>query len=256
MQEPTPIPLPALADNYIWLLPGADGNAVAVDPGEAAPVLRALQAGGLRLEAILLTHHHADHTGGVAELVRATGAHAYAPTDQRIPAASHRVADGDRVHHPATGFDFEVLAVPGHTRSHVAWYGHGLLFPGDTLFSVGCGRLFEGTAAQMHRSLQRLAALPGETLVCPAHEYTAGNCAFALTVEPGNEALQERAAEATRLRAQGKATLPVSLARELATNPFLRLGQPALLAALGGDDAGARLAELRARKDRFRVPAA
>jgi hydroxyacylglutathione hydrolase len=249
------VPVPALADNYIWLVADAGGAAVVVDPGEAAPVGRVLQRDGLVLKAILLTHHHGDHIGGAAELAAASGAPVYAPRDPRIGLDAHRVGDGERVVLEAPALDLEVLEVPGHTATHIAFFGNGLLFSGDTLFSVGCGRLFEGTPAQMLASLDRLAALPGATLLCCGHEYTLANCAFALGQEPGNATLAARAEEAARQRAAGQPTLPVTLDLECATNPFLRIDAPELAAALGGGDRVARFAELRRRKDEFRMPA-
>lgn len=185
-------PIPALADNYIWMLHDDLGNALVVDPGEATPVLDALQSRQLQLRAILLTHHHADHIGGSAHLHALTAASIHAPDDPRIKLATHRVKDGDRIELGAPQCAFEVLAVPGHTLSHVAFYGEGLLFCGDTLFSVGCGRLFEGTPAQMLASLQRLAALPAHTQVCCGHEYTLANGAFAQSIEPANVMLRQR----------------------------------------------------------------
>jgi len=166
-----------------------------------------------------------------------------------------RVGDGDRVELAAPALAFDVLAIPGHTSSHIAFHGHGLLFCGDTLFSVGCGRLFEGTPAQMLASLDRLAALPGDTRVCCGHEYTLTNCAFARTLDPDNAALAARSAEVAALRERGAVTLPSSLADERACNPFLRVDSPALVAALGGSDRVQRFAELRRRKDEFRMPA-
>lgn len=229
-----PVPLPAFEDNYIWMLVGDDGSALMVDPGDAGPVLAAV-AHGVRLTTVLVTHHHNDHIGGLAELAAAVpGLEIIAPHDERIPLATRRVADGDLVR--AAGIDFETLAVPGHTRSHIAFHaanagGAPLLFCGDTLFSLGCGRLFEGTPAQMLASLDRLAALPGDTRICCTHEYTRSNAAFALAVDPDNAALQARAGEIRDLREQLKPTLPVTLAQERATNPFLRCDAPAIRAA-------------------------
>ncbi|WP_132985167.1 hydroxyacylglutathione hydrolase [Luteimonas terricola] len=256
---PTPFPLPAFDDNYIWLLPAHGGRgAVVVDPGDAAPVLAAADAGGWRPQAVLLTHHHGDHIGGVAALrARWPDLHVVAPDDRRIPVASQRVGDGDRVE--AAGHAFDVLAVPGHTVSHIAFHGHGLLFCGDTLFSLGCGRLFEGTPAQMLASLDRLAALPGDTLVCCGHEYTQSNAAFARAVDPDNPALARRSEEVTTLRNDSLPTLPVTLGDERACNPFLRVDAPAVRAAVAawsGDGDLSRVgafAALRRWKDGFRA---
>ena len=219
-----PTPLPALQDNYVWAL-GA-GKALVVDPGAAEPVFAAAER-GLVPAAILLTHHHADHCAGVPELLeRWPGVPVVGPDDPRIPFASERAGDGDRLQ--LGGHAIRVIGVPGHTRSHIAYLVEGALFCGDTLFSLGCGRMFEGEAVQMHESLQRLAALPGDTLVCCGHEYTLSNAAFALAVEPGNRALARRQAEATTLRQAGQPTVPVALSTELDTNPFLRCGEPAV----------------------------
>ena len=226
-----PVPLPAFEDNYIWMLTGDDGTTLVVDPGDADPVLAAV-AGGVRLTTVLVTHHHSDHIGGLAALAKSLpGLEIIAPNDERIPHATRRVDDGERVR--AAGIDFEVIAVPGHTRSHIAFHaanagGKPLLFCGDTLFSLGCGRLFEGTPAQMLASLDRLAALPDGTQICCTHEYTQSNAAFALAVEPGNSALLARVEEVRAQRARLQPTLPVTLGQERATNPFLRCDEAAV----------------------------
>ena len=254
-------PVPAFDDNYLWL--AHDGRrAVAVDPGDAIPVIAALQRLDLQLTAILLTHHHADHIGGVAALrERFDGIEVFAPHDERIAAATRHVADGDTVEIAAPALHLRVVALPGHTISHIGYHGDGLLFCGDTLFSVGCGRLFEGTPAQMLNSLDTLAALPAETAVYCAHEYTRANCAYAAVVEPGNAALQARIDEVRALRAAGTPTVPSTIARERATNPFLRVDAPDIVAwgERQGIAAAARVerfAALRRGKDQFRSPAA
>jgi hydroxyacylglutathione hydrolase len=251
-------PLPALADNYVWMLADEPhGTALVVDPGQAAPVLDAL--GSSQLTAILLTHHHPDHIGGVGELLaHFPDAVVFAPVDERIPHAHSRVGDRDRVTIESPACRFEVLAVPGHTRTHIAYHGEGLLFCGDTLFSLGCGRLFEGTPEQMLSSLDRLAALPADTRVCCGHEYTLANAAFAQRVEPHNDALRMRREQARALREAGKATLPSLLADERAANPFLRVdvmeAPPELLPqAAWRADRVARFAALRSAKDGFRA---
>lgn len=250
------VPLPALADNYIWLLYDDEGMAVVVDPGEASVVQQALAARKLRLQAILLTHHHPDHIGGVAELRRHHDAAVYAPVDERISVATQRVHDGERIGLSSPHLQLEVIAVPGHTLSHVAYVGAGLLFCGDTLFSMGCGKLFEGTPKQMLGSLDRLSALPGETQVCGGHEYTETNGRFANTIEPHNRELHERLQEVAALRATGKPTLPVSLVTERATNPFLRVDSDAVANWCnqhgGANDRISRFAALRSAKDTFR----
>jgi len=249
------VPLPALADNYIWLLHDDDGNAIVVDPGDAAPVEAALLRQHLQLRAILLTHHHNDHIGGVDALLSHRDVPVYAPHDERIVRATHRVVDGDVVLLSTPAARFEVIAVPGHTTTHIAYTGQGVLLCGDTLFSMGCGRLFEGTPAQMLASLDRLSSLPGNTLVCCAHEYTAANGRFARTVEPDNTSLAARQQEVATLRALDKPSLPVTLSIEHATNPFLRTDSEAVIAwsrqhGVDGDRV-ARFAALRANKDVF-----
>ncbi|MBA2078237.1 hydroxyacylglutathione hydrolase [Rhodanobacter sp. PCA2] len=252
------LPLPALADNYIWLLHDDEGHALVVDPGDDAPVEQALAARELRLQAILLTHHHHDHVGGALALRERHGAAVYAPEDARIAAATVRVRDGERIDLPLPQASFEVIAVPGHTLSHVAYFGEGVLLAGDTLFSMGCGRLFEGTPAQMLASLDRLAALPADTLLCCGHEYTAANGRFAREVEPDNAELSVRVEEVAALRASERPSLPVSMASERATNPFLRTDAPAVVEWCRQQpghpaDRTARFAAVRSAKDAFRA---
>ncbi len=252
--------VPAFEDNYIWLVRGASTTHTAVvDPGDAAPVLDALARLGLRPAAILCTHHHGDHVGGVEELQRHyPGLPVYGPGNENIPGITHPLRGGEQLDLAALGVRMQVLAVPGHTRGHLAYYGHGWLFCGDTLFSAGCGRLFEGTAAEMHASLARLAALPDETLVYCAHEYTLANLRFAQVVEPENISVQSYCATVEQLRAQGRASVPFTLARERQINPFLRAAVPAVRQAAERQagtslpDDQAVFAAIRRWKDGFR----
>jgi hydroxyacylglutathione hydrolase len=257
------IALPAFSDNYLWLWQ-QDQQAVVIDPGEAAPVLKALADQGLTLAAILVTHHHADHIGGVQELQQATGAQVWGPAREDIPSPFTPVMQGDNW--ILLGQRVQVMDVPGHTAGHVAYFlpdapTSPVLFCGDTLFSGGCGRIFEGTPAQMLASLDSLASLPAATRVCCAHEYTLSNLRFAVAVEPRNTALQTYMAECQRLRAEGIPTLPAQLGKELQINPFLRarhadvrlaVTQHAGLSATDQKDDVAVFAALREWKNNFR----
>jgi len=253
-------PVRAFADNYIWLIesPRLPGRVVAVDPGEAAPVIAELKRSGASLAAILLTHHHPDHIGGVPELLRLGRVPVIGPDDDRIPGRTRTVRDRERCELPDLGLSFDILHVPGHTLSHIAFWGHGALFCGDTLFSAGCGRMFEGTPTQMSASLNRLSGLPPETEIFCGHEYTAANLRFALTVDPANTAALEYRDSVARLRAADLPTLPSGMSLENRVNPFLRCDAAAVRT---GAEAHARrplrepaevFAVLRAWKDQFR----
>ena len=222
------VPLPAFQDNYIWTLRAGKFAAV-VDPGEARPVKDYLAREGLTLAAILATHHHPDHVGGIPELVDMKKVPVFGPKGEPIPSLTHPVGQEDKVRIPELDAEFSVLDIPGHTRAHIAYYGLGSLFCGDTLFACGCGRVFEGTAAQMLSSLSKLAALPDETRVYCGHEYTLANIKFARAVDPDNAVLAAREERAKQLRQAGRPTLPSTLGEERATNPFLRCAEPVVV---------------------------
>ncbi len=253
---PTIIPIPAFADNYIWLL-REGGAAAVVDPGDAAPVIAYLERERVALTAIVATHHHRDHVGGIRDLLARGPVPVFGPAHEDIPGRTHALVEGDAVAVPGIGLALSTLDIPGHTAGHIALFGRDMVFCGDTLFAVGCGRLFEGTPAQMVASLAKLSALPGTTRVYCGHEYTVSNLRFALAVEPGSAALLDRQTRAQGLRASGAPTLPTTIAEECATNPFLRVHDPAIRTAVAAH-AGRALngpievfAELRAWKNSF-----
>lgn len=254
------ISLPAFRDNYIWLV--HDGrHAAAVDPGDARPVEEFLAAQGLVLTAILITHHHPDHVGGLPDLLVRWKVPVFGPAAEHISGVDHPVSEGDVVELQEIGLSLAVLDVPGHTAGHVAYHASmpapGALFCGDTMFSAGCGRLFEGTAAQMAASLAKFAALPDSTRVYCTHEYTLSNLAFARAAEPANAVRDDYAQRCEALRAAGHPTLPSTIALEKAVNPFLRCNEDSVIDALAAHtgtrptDAIASLAALRAWKDVF-----
>lgn len=260
MVKPSPafevVALRAFRDNYIWCLQNSRYAAV-VDPGDAEPVIAHLRSTGLQLIAVLATHHHADHVGGAALLSRQYSVPVYGPAGESIAAMTHPLRECDQLRLAELDAAFDVLDIPGHTAGHIAYVGHGLLFCGDTLFSVGCGRLFEGTPEQMTTSLDKLAGLPGSTKMYCGHEYTTANIKFALAVEPGNTALRQRLAEVDAALAQGKPSLPSRISDELDTNPFLRTLVPDVAAAAARHanqslpDRVAVFAALRAWKNTF-----
>lgn len=253
------LPVPAFNDNYLWLIHNGT-QAAAVDPGDAAPILAALDAHKLSLVAILLTHHHADHVGGVQTLLRHANVPVFGPRTESIADVTHHLAEGDQVQIPALPLQLSVLDVPGHTSGHIAYLApqQHWVFCGDTLFAGGCGRLFEGTPAQMVSSLAKLANLPDDTLVYCAHEYTMANLRFAQAADPDNPALTERIAIEQAKRDQGLPTVPSTIGVEKATNPFLRYRErrivDGLLAAgrLQDDEPIAAFAALRAWKNTYK----
>ena len=225
---PDIIPIPAFKDNYIWLLHNRQ-HAMVVDPGDAAPVRAFLDARRLKLAAIICTHHHNDHVGGICELAQVYNVPAHGPQNEEISCISRAVGEGDVIEILELDVKLNVIEIPGHTRGHIAYLGAGGVFCGDTLFGCGCGRLFEGTATQLFHSLQRLASLPDETKVYCAHEYTEANIRFALACEPGNVQLKQRQEDSRALRTAGYPTLPSTIALEKATNPFLRCAVPEVI---------------------------
>jgi hydroxyacylglutathione hydrolase len=253
------IPIPAFADNYIWLLRKGD-TAVVVDPGDAAPVIAYCEREGVGLAAILATHHHGDHVGGIPGLLARWPVPVYGPARETIPGRTHALREGDVIDVPRLDVRFSVIDIPGHTAGHIAYVGETtppLVFCGDTLFAAGCGRLFEGTPAQMVGSLTKLAKLPGDTEIYCGHEYTLANLRFARAVEPANVMLGERERRERAKRDRGLPTLPSTIGEERATNPFLRTDEPAVCAAAqqhAGRVLGDRVAvfaEVRAWKNAF-----
>lgn len=253
-------PVRAFSDNYFWLIrsPVDPNGVLVVDPGEAAPVDDALEHAGLRLHGILVTHHHGDHVGGVQELADRHAVPAWGPARDPLPCAVNPVDDGDSLSFASLGLQFSVMAVPGHTLGHIAYVGHGALFCGDTLFSGGCGRLFEGSPQQMLTSLDRLAALPADTRVYCAHEYTLSNLRFASVADPHNPAVSAAISEVADMRSRDEITLPSNIGRERMINPFLRCREPSVRAA-AEQQCGRSLtadvdvfAAVRAWKDGFR----
>lgn len=250
-------PIPALSDNYIWLLRQDTSQSVCVvDPGEADPVIELLERESLTLDTILITHHHHDHTGGLAKLIKRYSPHVIGPANPSIEGIDQTVGDGDTLR--IMGRVFEVMATPGHTLDHISFYASGipgLLFCGDTLFCAGCGRLFEGTPEQMHTSLTRFMELSEDTLVFAAHEYTQANLVFAQAADPENDDVKYALKECEKVRALNRPTLPSTIGRELKINPYLRVGTQSVRQAAGTQGANdndlATFATLREWKSRF-----
>ncbi len=257
-------PIPAFADNYIWVIQQGSHVAV-VDPGDSVPVLEVLEREGFRLAAVLITHHHADHIGGLEKLIRAFPTRPfkiYGPVSENIQTLTDPLMGDEEIRIEGIDLDFQVLSIPGHTRGHLAYYGQhlgpdGSVFCGDTLFGAGCGRLFEGTPAQMQTSLARLTRLPPQTKCYCAHEYTQGNLNFALSIEPHNVEIQDRIESTAFARKQGNSTVPFTIEGELLTNPFLRWDAPEVRAAAASSlgrqprDAVETFATIRLLKDHF-----
>ncbi len=254
--------IPAFKDNYIWLLVNTKTNdGAVVDPGEAKPVLEALRVTNIQLTAILITHHHADHCAGISQLLKHVEVPVYGPRHETIPHCSHPLAEGNTVNLDALDIQLSVLDIPGHTLGHIAYVGNNMLFCGDTLFTGGCGRLFEGTALQMFNSLKKLKQLPKETLVYCGHEYTLANLEFAMTIEPGNKILIQRFEQVKAQTEKHEATVPSLLSLELETNPFLRTHISSVIAAVKKfathniEDESDVLLNIRAKKDIFKATA-
>lgn len=252
------LPIPALKDNYIWTIIHINTQqCMIVDPGEASIVLEILTQLKLQLEGILVTHHHWDHTQGIPDILKHFQVPVFGPNNPQIPGLTHPLKEGDHVIHAPMQLDLNVLEIPGHTLDHIAYYGHKVVFTGDTLFTGGCGRVFEGTPPQMYRSLQKLKSLPEETLVYCGHEYTLSNMKFAQAVEPSNFAIQNRLATTTGLRDHGKPTVPASLGVEKQTNPFLRCDLESVKHAAEShsgsflEESEAVFAQIRAWKNQF-----
>ncbi len=252
-------PIPAFSDNYIWLIKGKLSKVIIVDPGDADPVIEILEKNQFELGGILITHHHHDHCGGISKLTQQyPGVAVYGPAKEKIQGITHPLKENDIVSIPFLDLSFNVLEIPGHTLGHIAYYNDKYLFCGDTLFLCGCGRLFEGTAQQMHNSLSKLLQLDDNLLVYCAHEYTQANLEFSLEVEPKNPHLKERLTTALAQRAQNQPTIPVTLASEKKCNPFLRCHEPILAGRISAhmgrcqvDDPVSVFTQLRLWKDNY-----